>query len=205
MEPIHISAMANGRDLILLAFLLFTALMGAKQGLLRTIFGLLGKLLSLIGAAYVAKIMAKPVATFVVTPIVGNVFRGQAAKLPQAIASSQAAQSLEEAIAKSAVSMAEGIAYLLLFVLLSVGFSFLLSLLCDGLTMLASLTPFGFANRVAGFGVGLAGGVILLGVTSVVLQHTSPELFTGLGWLSPVNTDQTVLMRRLLEMTGAYL
>lgn len=203
MESIH--TLWNFRDLLLIAFVLITAFMGAGQGLVRTVFGLLGKLISLAGATFAAKLLAHPVASIIVTPIVGKTFREQASRLPQVIASSQGAQTLEDAITAAAVSMAEGVAFLLLFVLFTIGFSFLLSLIAQSLHFVAKLAPLNLFSRLGGLICGVVGGVVLLMIASLVLQRTSPELFTNLGWLSSTNTENTVLMKKLLEMTGAYL
>lgn len=189
----EIQPFLNLRDLLFLAFLAVSALMGASRGLTRTLFGLLGRAVSIFGAGLAARMLAPAVARAVVTPIIGDLFERDAAGYLAALP-----VPVETTITEMAVEMAEGVAFLLLLVLLGVFFSLLLALAGQSLRFLVRHTPLGILDRIGGFAVGLAGGVALLMLAAAVLSRAAPELFRDLGWLSPVSTEDTVLTKGFL-------
>lgn len=184
----------NVRDLLFLAFLLASALLGARHGLTRTFISLLGRLLSIFGAGLVAKPLAPVIARAVVTPIIGDLFERDAAAYLTALP-----VPIEATITEMALEMAEGVAFLLLLFLLGILFSILLAVLSRSLTFITRHTPLGILDHIGGMALGLAGGVALLMLAAVVLSLVMPELFRDLGWLSPVNTENTLLTRGFLS------
>ena len=74
----------------------------------------------------------------------------------------------------------------------------MLSIVSQSLRFLTRYTPLGILDRLAGLALGAAGGAALLMLAAVVLSYAAPELFRGLGWLSPVNTADTLLTREFL-------
>lgn len=184
----------NVRDLLFLAFLLVSALLGAQHGLTRTFISLLGRLLSVLGAGLVAKPLAPVIARAVVTPIIGDLFERDAAAYLTALP-----VPIEATITEMAVEMAEGVAFLLLLFLLGILFSILLAVLSRSLAFITRHTPLGILDRIGGMALGVAGGVALLMLAAIVLSLVMPELFRDLGWLSPVNTENTLLTRGFLS------
>lgn len=193
MEIQSIASILNLRDLLFLAFLLISTLLGAQHGLTRTFISLLGRLLSFLGAGLIAKPLAPAVARAVVTPIIGDLFERDAAGYLTALP-----VPIESTITEMAVEMAEGVAFLLLLFLLGILFSILLSVLSRSLAFLNRHTPLGILDRIGGMALGLAGGVALLMAATVVLSIVTPELFRDLGWLSPANTENTSITRGFL-------
>ena len=189
----EIQQILNARDLLFIGFLAVSALMGAARGLTRTVMGLLGRVVTTFGAGIVAKMLAPLIARAVVTPIIGDLFERDAANYIAALP-----VPIESTITEMAVEMAEGVAFLLLLVLLGVFFALLLSMISHGMRFLTRHTPLGILDRACGFAAGLAGGLALLMLAAVVLSHLVPELFRDLGWLSPLNTADTVLTRGFL-------
>lgn len=189
----EIQQLFNLRDLLFVAFLVVSALLGGRRGLVGTFMGLLGRVVSIFGAGFVAKLLAPMLARAVVTPIIGDLFERDAASYLAALP-----VPIETTITEMAVEMAEGVAFLLLLVLLGIFFSLLLALVSQSLRFLTRHTPLGILDRLGGFAAGLAGGVALLMLAAVVLSHAMPELFRDLGWLSPVSTADTVLTKGFL-------
>ncbi len=189
----EIQQIFNIRDLLFIAFLAVSGLLGAQRGLTRTFMGLLGRLASTFGAGFAAKLLAPVIARAVVTPIIGDLFEQDAASYLASLA-----EPLEITITEMAVEMAEGVAFLLLLVLLGILFSILISAFGQSLRMLARHTPLGILDRIAGLALGVAGGVALLMCAVAVLAKMSPELFRDLGWLSPISTADTLLTRGFL-------
>jgi len=169
----------NVRDLLLVLFLVIS--------------GLLGRLVSIFGAGFAAKLLAPVIARIVVTPIIGDLFERDAASYLAALPI-----PIETTITEMAVEMAEGVAFLMLMVLFGILFSLMLSIVSQSLRFLTRYTPLGILDRLAGLALGAAGGAALLMLAAVVLSYAAPELFRGLGWLSPVNTADTLLTREYL-------
>ncbi len=184
----------NTRDLLFVAFLALSALLGARRGLTRAVMGLVGRILSVFGAGAAAKLLAPAIARAVVTPIVGELFERDAASYIASLPF-----PIETTITEMAVEMAEGVAFLLLLVLLGFFISLLLSLVGQSLRFLTRHTPLGVLDRLGGLAVGFAGGLALLMLAVFVLSHIMPELFRDLGWLSPACTADTVLTKGFLS------
>ncbi|MCI8856375.1 MAG: hypothetical protein HFH26_07500 [Clostridiaceae bacterium] len=183
----------NVRDLLLVLFLVISGLLGASHGLIRTFMSLLGRLVSIFGAGFAAKLLAPVIARIVVTPIIGDLFERDAASYLAALPI-----PIEITITEMAVEMAEGVAFLLLMILFGILFSLMLSIVSQSLRFLTRYTPLGILDRLAGLALGAAGGAALLMLAAVVLSYAAPELFRDLGWLSPVNTADTLLTREFL-------
>ena len=75
----EIQQIVNTRDLLFLAFLAASGLLGAHHGLTRTFISLLSRLAATFGAGFVAKMLAPLAARAVVTPIIGDLFEQDAA------------------------------------------------------------------------------------------------------------------------------
>lgn len=195
----NIQQLFNVRDLLLIAFLAVSGILGAQRGLTRTFTGLLGRLASTIAAVCAAKFLAPIVARAVVTPIIGDLFERDAESYLASLA-----EPIETAVTEMAVEMAEGVAFLLLLALLGVFFSLLLALISQSLHFLSRHTPLGILDRMGGLALGVAGGAVLLAVAAILLTHACPELFRDLGWLSPKNTENTILTRAILELLPVY-
>ena len=190
----EIQQIFNTRDLLFLAFLAASGLLGAHHGLTRTFISLLSRLAATFGAGFVAKMLAPLAARAVVTPIIGDLFEQDAASYLTALPI-----PIETTITQMAVEMAEGVAFLLLLAVLGILFSILLSVLAQSLRFLTRHPPLGFLDRFAGLALGVAGGAALLMLAAVVLSRAAPELFRDLGWLSPLNTADTLLTRGFLS------
>ena len=188
--------LCNLPDLILLGFLLFSAVMGASRGPTRTLIALLTRLGSLIASFYAARFCAPLLARWIVTPIVGDIFEKKAAALPELMQGS--AVLLEERITAAAVEMAEGVAFLILLLLFAVGLGVACHLIGDMLHLIGRLPPFGFVGRLTGMGIGLLGGVILAVLTLWLIGVFRPDVYGPLGYLSPSNLANTTLVGALL-------
>lgn len=188
--------LCNLPDLLLLGFLLFSAVMGASRGPTRTLIALLTRLGSLIAALYAARFCAPLLARWIVTPIVGDLFEEKAAALPELMQGSAAA--LEARVTAAAVEMAEGVAFLILLLLFAVGLGVACHLVGDMLHLIGRLPPFGFVGRLAGMGIGLLGGLILAVLTLWLIGVFRPDVYGALGYLSPENLANTTLVGALL-------
>lgn len=196
------AVLLNGPDLILLAIILLSACFGAGQGLVHTVFSCFGRLAALAGAVFGAKLLAPIMARFLITPIVGDVFRKQAAALYRSAPG--AAASLESAVTEAAVSMAEGLAYFILLAVLMISLTLLVGLLGRTLQFLANIGPLSLVNRLGGFALGLLFGLVLCFLLLWALQAFAPAVLSELGWLSPARVQDTVLTVRLLALVPGY-
>ena len=104
----------------------------------------------------------------------------------------------EDMVAQAAASMAQGIVYLLLVIVLLIVLSLVLSLVRRSLNVLTRFPPLGALNRLAGAAIGLVGGILVIMLALWIAHALRPEIFTQIGWLSPNQIQQTVLLRSLL-------
>lgn len=197
-----LAALLNAPDLILIAIILLSALFGAGQGMVRTLFSCFGRLAALAGAVFGAKLLAPVMARFLVAPIVGDVFRQQAAALYQSAPA--AADSMEAAVTDAATAMAEGLAYFILLIVLMISLTLLVGLISRTLQILTHIGPLGALNRLGGFALGLVFGVVLCFLLLWALQAFAPAVLSELGWLNPTRVHNTVLTAQLLRFVPGY-
>ncbi|MGE4549337.1 MAG: CvpA family protein [Intestinibacillus sp.] len=226
LTPETLKLLLSPSDLIILAILLVNLITGWRRGFSRTLFGLLGNFISFAAAVVAAKLTAPFMAQFLITPIVGDVFRQQAQAAlqsggAQAAADGQslfqslsgtlqrlldsdlltdASQPLQTAAGQAAASMSQSLAYFLLFFIFLAAFSFLFRLIGEALRLVARATPLGFLDALAGGAVGLACGLALCLLILWALARFSPALFSELGPLSPAALQKTLLTKSLLGL-----
>ena len=128
MEPKTLIPILQGilnlPDLILLAIILVSAILGASRGLVRTVCNALGRLVAFAGATAAAKMLAPVLARFLVTPIVGQVFEVRAADLLSRIPES-VTDNLQMQATEMAAEMAESLAFFLLFFIFMIAMNIL--------------------------------------------------------------------------------
>lgn len=198
MIPEPLRGLCNLPDLILLGFLLFSAVMGASRGPTRTLLSLLARLGSLLAAFFAARTCAPLLARWIVTPIVGDVFEAKAAAVPELF--SGPVDAIQAQITEAAVGMAEGVAFLILLLLFAVGLGVVCHLAGDVLHLLGHLPPFGLVGRLAGTGIGLVGGLVLAVLTLWLIGVFRPDVYGTLGYLSPETLEHTALVGPLLTL-----
>lgn len=186
----------NLPDLIVLLFLLWSTLNGARRGLIHTLIHLVGRIAVVLGACWLAKLFAPALASSVVTPTMGHAFSYQIAQSPEIAG---VLEKLQIPATQAVQTMAESIAFALLSMIFLFVLSAVLSLISHSLHLLTRFPPLGWLNRLAGAAIGLAGGlaaVLLLLWFALLIR---PDLFTALGALSPERISHTVLLRSLLD------
>lgn len=192
----QLSALLNLPDLIIIAAVLANMILGFRRGFFGSLYGLVGRIIALAASYFAARAAAPYIASWVVTPIVGDVFEQQATLS----VSSGVLDALRQTVTEAAQSMAESIAFLLLLILFGILFGWLVGVLTKSLRFIAHLTPLGILDSVAGGAVGFATGVILIALILVGIQFFSPITYSSLGWLSPERVSNTVLLARLIDI-----
>ena len=192
----QLSALLNLPDLIIIAAVLVNMILGFRRGFFGSLYGLVGRIIALAASYFAARAAAPYIASWVVTPIVGDVFEQQATLS----VSSGVLDALRQTVTEAAQSMAESIAFLLLLILFGIPFGWLVGVLTKSLRFIAHLTPLGILDSVAGGAVGFATGVILIALILVGIQFFSPITYSSLGWLSPERVSNTVLLARLIDI-----
>ncbi|MBS6640871.1 CvpA family protein [Agathobaculum sp.] len=192
----QLSALLNLPDLIIIAAVLVNMILGFRRGFFGSLYGLVGRIIALAASYFAARAAAPYIASWVVTPIVGDVFEQQATLS----VSSGVLDALRQTVTEAAQSMAESIAFLLLLILFGILFGWLVGVLTKSLRFIAHLTPLGILDSVAGGAVGFATGVILIALILVGIQFFSPITYSSLGWLSPERVSNTVLLARLIDI-----
>ena len=192
----QLSALLNLPDLIIIAAVLVNMILGFRRGFVGSLYGLVGRIIALAASYFAARAAAPYIASWVVTPIVGDVFEQQATLS----VSSGVLDALRQTVTEAAQSMAESIAFLLLLILFGILFGWLVGVLTKSLRFIAHLTPLGILDSVAGGAVGFATGVILIALILVGIQFFSPITYSSLGWLSPERVSNTVLLARLIDI-----
>ena len=192
----QLSALLNLPDLIIIAAVLVNMILGFRRGFFGSLYGLVGRIIALAASYFAARAAAPYIASWVVTPIVGDVFEQQATLS----VSSGVLDALRQTVTEAAQSMAESIAFLLLLILFGILFGWLVGVLTKSLRFIAHLTPLGILDSVAGGAVGFATGVILIALILVGIQFFSPITYSSLGWLSPERVSNTVLLARLVDI-----
>lgn len=192
----QLSALLNLPDLIIIAAVLVNMILGFRRGFFGSLYGLVGRIIALAASYFAARAAAPYIASWVVTPIVGDVFEQQVTLS----VSSGVLDALRQTVTEAAQSMAESIAFLLLLILFGILFGWLVGVLTKSLRFIAHLTPLGILDSVAGGAVGFATGVILIALILVGIQFFSPITYSSLGWLSPERVSNTVLLARLIDI-----
>lgn len=190
------ASLFNLPDLLLLIFLAWSVFNGARRGFIATIIGLVGRIVVVVGASWLAKTCAPTLAGAVVTPIVGEAFANQAAQNPNIAG---VLDSLQMTVTEGAQTIAEGIAFVLLTVVFLLLLSLALSFVLHSLSLLTRFPPLGWLNRLAGAAFGLVSGLAVVLLLVWCAHLVRPDLFSALGWLSPERIQSTVLVRGLLS------
>lgn len=194
-----LQGMLNPPDLILLAIILVSAILGASRGLVRTVCNALGRLVALIGATAAARLLAPVLARFLVTPIVGQVFEVRAtdllSRMPEAVTGSLQAQATE-----MAAEMAESLAFFLLFFIFMLVMNILVHMVSTALRLVTRIRPIGFLDGLAGFALGAVFGAVLCFLGLWALTVFAPSTFGELGSLAPDVVAGTTLTAFLLGL-----
>lgn len=193
-----LTGLLNAPDLILLALVLVSAVLGASRGLVRTLGNFVGRILAMAGASAAARLLAPALARFLVTPIVGEIFEVRA--LDQLSRIPGLAEDLQAKAVETAAGMAESLAFFLLFFIFMLAMNLLVHTLNSALRFVTRLEPIGFLDSLAGFVVGAALGLVLCTLGLLALTIFAPETFGALGFLSPERVAGTTLTAFLLGL-----
>lgn len=196
--PDLLLGLLNAPDLILLAIILVSAILGASRGLVRTLCNFLGRIVALAGATAAARLAAPALARYLVTPIVGEVFEIRATDLLSRMP--EAANALETAATDMAASMAESLAFALLFFIFLIAMNVLVHMVSTALKLVTRIGPIGFLDGLGGFALGAAFGLALCALGLLALTIFSPSTFGELGWLNPERVAGTSLTAFLLGL-----
>lgn len=194
MQINDLSLLFNLPDLIILALLGFNIILGFKRGFFRSLYGFVGRIITLAAAFFAARAASPMLARFVVTPIVGDLFQNQAGKAAGLL------DELRQSVTEAAISMAESIAFLLLFLLCAILFGWLIATIAKSLHFIAHLTPLGFLDSLAGAATGLFTGIALISLLLLGIQWFSPITYTALGYLSPEYVSGTLLLAKFIDI-----
>ena len=194
---LHIlKGLLNAPDLILLAIIAASASLGAARGLIRTLKNTVGRVLALGLASGAARLCAPVLARFVVTPIVGEVFEVRAVDILSR--NPALSQTLQTKATDVAAEMAESLAFFLLFFIFLFAMNILMHMVGTGLKLITKIGPIGFLDRLGGFVLGGAVGLVLCVLGLAALRYFAPGVFGPLGLLSPEKLAETSLTAHLL-------
>lgn len=189
----------NVPDLILLAIILVSAILGASRGLVRTVCNALGRLVAFAGATAAAKMLAPVLARFLVTPIVGQVFEVRAADLLSRIPES-VTDNLQMQATEMAAEMAESLAFFLLFFIFMIAMNILVHMVSTALRLVTRIGPIGFLDGLAGMALGAVFGAVLCFLGLWALTVFAPSTFGELGALAPDVVEGTTLTAFVLGL-----
>lgn len=193
-----LQGLMNLPDLILLAIVLVSAILGAARGLVRTVCNGLGRLVALIAASAAARLLAPVLARFIVTPIVGEIFEVRATDLLSRMP--ELADTMQAQAAEMAAEMAESLAFFLLFFVFLIAMNILVHMVGTALKLVTRIGPIGFLDGLAGFALGAVSGLILCFLGLWALTVFAPGTFGELGCLSPDKVADTTLAAFLLGL-----
>lgn len=183
----------NFADLIIIAVLVWSTLQGARRGLIHTLIHLVGRVVIVLGAGWLARLFSPILAAQVIAPLIQDAFTTRLSQDP-ALADICSQLPVNEAV----MMVAQGIAFLILSLLLILGLSVVLSIVSRGLHFITRFPPLGWLNQLAGGVLGLAGGLLVIWLALWLCHAVRPDLFGPLGVLSPNYIAHTVLLRGLL-------
>ena len=196
--PSVLQGLLNMPDLILLAIILVSAILGASRGLVRTVCNFLGRIVALAGATLAARLIAPALARYLVTPIVGQVFEIRATDLLSRMP--ELADTLQTTATDMAASMAESLAFFLLFFIFLIVMNVVVHMDAIALKIVTRIGPIGFLDGLGGFALGAVFGLVLCLLGLLALTIFSPSTFGELGWLSPTRVEGTSLTAFLLGL-----
>lgn len=196
--PAALTGLLNAPDLILLAIILTSAVLGASRGLVRTLCNFLGRIVALVGAVLAARLISPLLARYLVTPIVGSVFEIRATDLLSR--SPELADAAQSSATEMAAAMAESLAFFLLFFIFMIAINVLVHMVSTALELVTRLGPIGFLDALGGFALGAVFGLVLCVLGLVALTIFSPDTFGELGWLNPGRVAGTSLTAFLLGL-----
>ncbi|HIX89604.1 MAG TPA: CvpA family protein [Candidatus Agathobaculum pullicola] len=191
-----LTRLCNLPDLIILVILLVNLILGFQRGFFGALTGLVGRVIAVAAAFFAARAAAPYVSKWVVTPIVGDIFKKQAGVSGAA----GALDALRQTATEAAVSMAESVAFVLLLILFCILFGWLVELAAKSLHAIAHLTPLGIVDSLAGGAVGLVAGAVLVALLLLGIWWVYPIAYSPLGWLSPERVSHSVLLKALVDM-----
>lgn len=191
-----LTRLCNLPDLIILVILLVNLILGFQRGFFDALTGLVGRVIAVAAAFFAARAAAPYVSKWVVTPIVGDIFKKQAGVSGAA----GALDALRQTATEAAVSMAESVAFVLLLILFCILFGWLVELAAKSLHAIAHLTPLGIVDSLAGGAVGLVAGAVLVALLLLGIWWVYPIAYSPLGWLSPERVSHSVLLKALVDM-----
>ena len=197
--PALLLGFVNPPDLIIIGLMLISGVMGAKRGLIRTFCNFLGRFVSMAGATLFAKLIAPTMSRYLMTPIVGQIFEVRAAdwlsRMPET-----AANAVQTSATQIATQMAQNLAFCLLFFIFMFALNALVHMITGALKWLSRIGPISVLNRMGGFVVGAAFGLILCALGLFALKIFAPSVFTELGWLNPTRVAGSTLTAFLLGL-----
>lgn len=219
----NLNLLLNPCDLILIAILFANIILGCSRGLIRTLFGLFGKLAAIAFSASASHALAPLLAQHFISPIIGDVLQSQVTTALQnanidggtsflrSISQTlvhlldfdivkTAAMPLQEAIAQATQSLSNSIAYAILFVILAIVFSILIHIMGEALHFLTEAAPLKAIDRLGGALFGALCGAAICITILWVLHQFAPALFTELGILSPTQLENSLLTRTIVEL-----
>lgn len=199
--PTVLMGLLNAPDLILLAIILVSAVLGASRGLVRTLCNFLGRVIALVGATVLARLVSPLLARYLVTPIVGSIFEIRATDLLSR--SPELADAAQASAAEMAQTMAQSLAFFLLFFIFMIAINVLVHMVSTALQLVTRLGPIGFLDALGGFALGAVFGLVLCVVGLFALTVFSPGTFGELGWLNPERVAGTSLTAFLLGLLPA--
>ncbi|MGO5029754.1 CvpA family protein [Candidatus Agathobaculum pullicola] len=191
-----LTRLCNLPDLIILVILLVNLILGFRRGFFGALTGLVGRVIAVAAAFFAARAAAPYVSKWVVTPIVGDIFKKQAGVSGAA----GALDALRQTATEAAVSMAESVAFVLLLILFCILFGWLVELAAKSLHAIAHLTPLGIVDSLAGGAVGLVAGAVLVALLLLGIWWVYPIAYSPLGWLSPERVSHSVLLKALVDI-----
>lgn len=183
----------NLYDLVFVIFLLISLYFGSKNGLMRVVLQVCGRLITIFGAGFLAHFCAPILADAVVVPILGDVFHRQLSSLP-------ITSNLQLQISQTTSSLAEGVAFFILFLLFTIGLTVVIRGVDSALQFAKRFPPLGFLDRVGGGALGIVSGSVLALVLLHLAYYLQPALFAPLGIFATDKLAQTALVSRLLAI-----
>ncbi len=186
----------NPPDIIILLFVLANCVFGFKQGLLRSVYGLFGKAIVLIGSVFAAKEAAPIIAEKTIMPLIGNAIDKQLEKSNY----QNLLEGLRENAEEAAASVSESIAYLLLLVIFGIVFGWIVALVYRCLKSITRLAPVNVLDSIGGTLIGFAAGIALIALILLCIEWFSPITYSDIGWLSPERVANSVLLAKFVDM-----
>ncbi len=193
-----LKGLLNLTDIIIIAVILYGAVIGYHKGLVRTVVGSIRAVVSMGGAAIVSRIIAPAIAPQIVTPIVNEVFQTQLGEVSQI--SPEIVNQIQNNILQIATPIAQSIAFSVVFFISMFIINLVLKLFTKAMSILTKIPVIGTLNRICGLLLGVAVSIILCIAALYLLREFAPEIFGVNGYLSPQNVAKTSITAYLLGL-----